>query len=284
MQEQSYHSIRIPYTADNPSAETLLVRGTGYYHHLNNNPPVLVKKHYWRLQLMDHVPEEHNEPELMRPRQFTIYRAAEPYIQNIGTGCATGYYWIHFTGNAVEQVVAEAGLVPGTVYTLQEAQMPLLRRSFERLFREFILREPGWNNMAVSQLLAILTHLGRGIREENGSTTNQNLRTLLNRVVVYMHYHYSENITIPQLGRQINLTERRFRKLFHDAYGISPSEYLINLRLTNAQQLLQDSSLSIAEVAEACGYADPLYFSRLFHKKIGVSPLAYRKGKRAKLL
>ena len=56
-------------------------------------------------------------------------------------------------------------------------------------------------------------------------------------------------------------------------------QYILSLRMANAQSLLESTEYNISEIAEAVGYDNPLYFSRLFHKHIGVSPTAYRKAR-----
>ena len=58
--------------------------------------------------------------------------------------------------------------------------------------------------------------------------------------------------------------------------GRSPQQYLINLRLHNAQNMLLDTDLSVGEIARSVGYDDQLYFSRLFHRYFGTSPREYR--------
>ena len=58
--------------------------------------------------------------------------------------------------------------------------------------------------------------------------------------------------------------------------GVSPQGFLIGLRIQNAADLLRRTDLSIVQVALAVGYEDPLYFSSLFHRKMGTSPSQYR--------
>jgi AraC-like DNA-binding protein len=60
--------------------------------------------------------------------------------------------------------------------------------------------------------------------------------------------------------------------------GMSPKEYIIKLRLDRSMELLQCTDLSVGEISDIVGYQDPLYFSKLFKRKLGVSPAAYRKG------
>ena len=57
---------------------------------------------------------------------------------------------------------------------------------------------------------------------------------------------------------------------------VTPMQYILQLRLSTAKNLLETSNKNITEIADAIGYDNPLYFSRLFTKYIGVSPKEYR--------
>ena len=69
-----------------------------------------------------------------------------------------------------------------------------------------------------------------------------------------------------------------FRRCFKRETGKTPTQYITDMRIVKAKQLLSDNKLfSIERVAHNCGFADSLYFSTCFKKHVGVSPLAYRK-------
>lgn len=68
----------------------------------------------------------------------------------------------------------------------------------------------------------------------------------------------------------------------HEATGLSPHEFIIQTRLTRAQRLLADSRAAVAAVAAQVGYDDPAYFSRLFHRRVGLSPAAFRRQEAAR--
>ncbi len=188
------------------------------------------------------------------------------------------FYWVHFTGGSVEKLIVKNKIEPERIYTLRPECMQDLRQELGRLFREIMLRRPGFEQMAVSLLMSIFVRLGRGVVREDNKETDCDLRNRLEQSVAYIHSHYTENISIRTLAAMEYLSDSRYREVFRETFGMPPSEFIIWLRLSQACELLQVTDLSVAQVAERCGYQDPLYFSRLFYKKIGTSPQSYRKN------
>jgi AraC-like DNA-binding protein len=78
------------------------------------------------------------------------------------------------------------------------------------------------------------------------------------------------------VARELNVSYSRFRALFRRCTGLSPAQYHLQLRIRRACELLEGSALRIKEVADRLGFESPYYFSRLFKKKTGVSPEAWR--------
>ena len=67
------------------------------------------------------------------------------------------------------------------------------------------------------------------------------------------------------------------RRIFEDLYQEPPHHFLLQCRLQKAEAMLADNALRIGEIAARCGFQDEFYFSRLFKKYHGMSPLNYRK-------
>ena len=81
------------------------------------------------------------------------------------------------------------------------------------------------------------------------------------------------------MADELGLDRSYLHRIFKAATGASPQEYLLDLRIRKACDLLQRTDLSVSIISRSVGYEDTLYFSRLFKKKKGVSPTGYREGR-----
>ena len=89
--------------------------------------------------------------------------------------------------------------------------------------------------------------------------------------------NYSEDINLNLIADNLNYSPSYLTKIFCQVYDCTPSRYLINLRMSHAQRLLlHEPGLSIKQIGEMCGYHDQGYFSRIFKKYTGKSPLEFR--------
>ena len=102
--------------------------------------------------------------------------------------------------------------------------------------------------------------------------------SLLQKAVKYIEEHYTDNYKMSSLAEKFNLSESHFRKLFKEFTGLSPVEYRNGLRVEHAKELLNQNTVSVAEVARAVGIEDQFYFSRIFKEAEGISPLRYKKS------
>jgi AraC-like DNA-binding protein len=100
----------------------------------------------------------------------------------------------------------------------------------------------------------------------------------LSPVLTYMHDNMLNPMTREELANLVNLSPTRFYALFKEAVGVSPTDYIQNVRMQQAQRLLLNSGVSVHDIARSCGYPNAFYFSRLFKRRFGISPLQYRKN------
>lgn len=94
----------------------------------------------------------------------------------------------------------------------------------------------------------------------------------------YIHANYADKITLDILCSLVNLNRTSLNQKFKAQFSCTLMEYLLNYRLKISQELLSNTNMKIAEIAENCGFKYESYFIRQFTAKLGISPSAYRKN------
>lgn len=107
--------------------------------------------------------------------------------------------------------------------------------------------------------------------EKSGSVIEEAMR--------YIRENYNRDISLDEVSREVNISPYYFSKLFKDSTEQNFIEYLTNLRMDKAKELLLTTDSSMKEICSMVGYADPNYFSRTFKKNIGVTPTEYKENK-----
>ena len=93
----------------------------------------------------------------------------------------------------------------------------------------------------------------------------------------YLQEHYNETVRLEDVTEQLGFNSAYFSTLFKKETGKTFSEYLIELRISRARNLLTDTSDPVADISEQVGYTDLKYFSKIFKRKTGLTPSEYRK-------
>lgn len=93
----------------------------------------------------------------------------------------------------------------------------------------------------------------------------------------YLRLHFNENISLNLLSHEFSMSESHLSRIFKAHTGIGINEYLTYVRITNAEKLLKETDLPIAQIAQQCGYDDSNYFSTVFKRIKNITPQKYRK-------
>lgn len=148
-----------------------------------------------------------------------------------------------------------------------------LRDAFQAAFYHYS-SEPGNRDL----LLPLYANLIVGLIQANRSTPRHS--PVVEEIVGSIILNYpDEGFALDVYLRTLPFNTDYLRKLFKQEIGVTPHRYLSDLRLqTAAESLLQDAEAgpSISEIAHNCGFREPLYFSRMFRKKFGLSPSEYQ--------
>jgi AraC-like DNA-binding protein len=92
----------------------------------------------------------------------------------------------------------------------------------------------------------------------------------------YMEIHYAEGITVGRVASLVGVDRTYFTKQFRKAYGITPVQFIQDLKMKEAQLLLEQTTYTLSEIAHSVGYPDLFSFSKAFKKRLGASPTRFR--------
>lgn len=183
-------------------------------------------------------------------------------------------FWVHFTGERNRDHLAMLGLTPrNPVCWLHD--LPGVVEAFEETYRHAL---GGYTDMdlfglstGLSRLLGICRLAQRALDVRRRRTEDLVLKT-----VHYMTANLDRPLTLAQLAAIASWSPTHYSMVFRRQLNLSPIEYLLRLKIQRACERLRTTDDLIADVARDLGFADPFYFSRLFRRRVGSSPRAYR--------
>ncbi|WP_349944814.1 AraC family transcriptional regulator [Lacrimispora sp. BS-2] len=127
----------------------------------------------------------------------------------------------------------------------------------------------------LSDIWIQLLQISRPLLEEKGNSSKANDK--IKSMMVYVHEHYGEKISIPEIAAAAFSSERECFRVFHDCLHTTPVEYIKTYRLQMACHMLANSRETITSISHACGLGSSSYFGKVFREYIGCTPLEYRR-------
>jgi AraC-like DNA-binding protein len=183
--------------------------------------------------------------------------------------------WLAFDGHQVPELMKMAGFSVDKMYRRKvlDKDMEVIMRQFlnapKNLSKKRLVNLYGWMYRMFDQL----------ILELERPTVSQTKDFWVQKSLDFIHTFYAEKINVNDIATYIGIHRTHFSKTFTEDVGIPPAKYLQNLRLDKANQLLQQPSLSVTEIALTVGYLDLFSFTRAFTKQFGCSPSQIRQIK-----
>lgn len=160
-----------------------------------------------------------------------------------------------------------------------ERWLPVLLEKLFWIEQYFPSEVPEIRLQITQKLQDVWCMFSRYLLEGTSSATNALSAYDQERITVLMqhlHQHFSEPFSLSALARQINVSRGECCRFFKKMMHTTPSEYLLEYRLTKSVELLCDQTRSVTEIAGAVGFNSPSYFISQFRKKLGQTPKAYR--------
>ena len=192
----------------------------------------------------------------------------------------TQVWFVHFTGREVRSILKHYE-IPLDGYILHTG----IAREYEDLFRrmrdELVKCSWGYEEMLTHLFRELMLTVHRRMTE-NAPRISGFIHDEMNRARDYFEEHYNQDISIEQYAASRSMSTSWFNRSFRNETGTSPMKYILEIRIRNAQILLETTDYTITDIASVVGYDNPMYFSRLFRREKGVSPARYRKIYREK--
>lgn len=127
----------------------------------------------------------------------------------------------------------------------------------------------------VTQLLVMILRGLNARCETVPSSLNkkeQRQQKIVNYTIYYLENHHDEEVTLEKLAQDQYVSPTYLSKIFKESTGMGPINYLINIRLNRAKELLKKENLTVKEIAAMVGYQDAFHFSKSFKKHFGIAP------------
>lgn len=178
------------------------------------------------------------------------------------------HVWAAFDGEKAAELLQSFGLDP-----YQHAKLTVADRKFADSLCEAAVKSVQTHDnvkVAESWLYAMLSLLS----EPKAAT--ETVDSSMITAAKFLEQHYHRRITMQQVADLMHISEKHFCKQFKRQFGVPPQEFLMNIRLEKAKQLLKSTDLRIKEIAGSVGFSSQLNFTAAFKKRFGQSPTAYR--------
>ena len=146
-----------------------------------------------------------------------------------------------------------------------------LKPSIDAILQEYAYKKQFFRQAASGHFKTVLFEILRNCLWEGKNNESVNL------VLDYIHNHYGEDIDNNLLAEIAGYHPYHLNRLVKNSTGTTLRQYLINYRMEIAQKLLRETEMRVSEISEVCGYKNFSNFSDDFKKKIGISPLKYRR-------
>lgn len=206
---------------------------------------------------------------------MVLYRPKEPQKYVYYGSEQAEVYWVHFTGSNVRNILKSYGIT-NDMRIIPAGTLLEYSRIFKQMIQELQQCRAGYEELLAMLLRQIFIIINRQLTKER-TLKSDYLDTEMELALEYFNTNYNKDLNIEDYAASRGMSVSWFIRTFKQYAGTTPMQYIVALRITNAQMLLETTNYNVAEIGNFVGYENPLYFSRIFKKQKGFSPSEYRK-------
>jgi AraC-like DNA-binding protein len=192
-----------------------------------------------------------------------------------GTSAFT-HHWFHFDGSQAEALVRRCALPHDTPFYPRDTR--LIGEVVRAICIEQLQQQAGWEDAVAAHVVSLLVQLRRRLQPSGETVANNAIvHHRLGEIRYTVQQHPERPWSVGEMASRAYLSRSRFSALYRRLFGISPMEDVIAVRLQRARWLLENSTLTVKQIASETGFRDDAYFNRLFQRKLGTTPGHYRR-------
>ncbi len=184
--------------------------------------------------------------------------------------------WIHFYGPNMADIYDKYTERGG-----RTAFHPVSLHPYEQLLDDLYQTADSSDYIRDMRIYEKITGLLTLLMEESWHPENRNLSAKKQNLLLvkeYLDTHFHEKILLDQLAETFYINKYYLTRVFREQFGLSISNYLLQLRVTRAKQLLRFTDRTIESIGAECGMEDGNYFARMFRRVEGMSPSQFRRS------
>ncbi len=186
------------------------------------------------------------------------------------------YAWVGFRGADTPELIRRTGL--SEEHPVFEAQPEAEITACLKQIYSDLSALPDASSGALAAVGGVLRFIALISGRER--TPRRSADVYYEKAMWYIRAHLEYAITVEEVADFVGLSRSQLFRAFRQAAAISPREALAQSRASQARMLLSTTSLSMAQIASSCGYANAAHFSAAFRRDCGASPLEYRKKRK----
>lgn len=184
------------------------------------------------------------------------------------------YVWIEFDGLRAKAVVEAAGLsLDSPVYKARSRELR------EEMMKEMnYIAENGSSSPfhLIGHLFLFIDYLTRSAESIKVHHSSKLRDFYIHEALEFIEHNFQNDISVEDIADVCGLNRSYFGKIFKEAIGKTPQEFLLSYRMVKATELLKLTKLSVGDISSAVGYSNQLHFSRAFKSIYGASPKNWR--------
>lgn len=208
---------------------------------------------------------------IMPPDVEHTYFASEKYPWDI--------FWVHFSGKLVHEYLSIPAKAKNTFRYSKEISeddinylMSLFWQMIQALTSGFSFEAVFYDSQILGTLLAYM-NMHSKLPGEKKNMGNEHLT----KAIQYIYDHLDQRITLRKLTNYLGVSVSYLSRIFKKNLDMGVNEFITSVKIKQASHYLQNTNLSVQQIAQGLGYSDPYYFSRAFKKVYKISPVNFRK-------